>query len=218
MPTLLFDLDGTLLVSDPVHEAVFRDLWAEYGLEVEDDFYVARIHGRHNSEIFPEFLPGEDAVALDARKEAMFRARLPRPYPAMPGAAALVARAQARGWPHAIVTNAMRPNTEAMLGAIGLAEAFDTIVTADEHPPGKPDPHPYRVAMRLLGVAPHDCIAFEDSPPGVAAARGSGAFTIGIRSALGHDALVAAGAHTTIQDFNDPALASLLEHPQGDHS
>lgn len=215
MAALLFDLDGTMLVSDPIHEAVFRALWAEYGLAVEDDFYVKRVLGRHNRDIFADFLPGEDAAALDIRKEAMFRARLPHPYPATPGLADLLTEARRNGWGLAVVTNAMRPNVDAMLDAIGFDGAFDTIVCGDDHPPGKPDPGVYLAAMDELNARPEDCIAFEDSPAGVRAAAGAGVFTIGLRSSLDDGALRAAGASATIQDFTDPALPGHLERLKG---
>ena len=211
MPALLFDLDGTMLVSDHLHEAVFRDLWTERGLPVYDGFYVEQIHGRINADIFAEFLPDEpDPVALSERKEAMFRARLPRPYPAMPGVADLIALADAKGWGRAIVTNAMRKNAEAMLEAIGLRDAFDCIVIGEECARAKPDPEPYLEAMRQLGVAPENSIAFEDSLSGVTAAARSGAHTFAIRSALDDATLRAAGAHQTLADFTDPALEAYL--------
>lgn len=210
MSALLFDLDGTMLVSDPIHEQVFRALFAEREVEVEDDFYIARIHGRHNLDIFADFMPGADARALDELKEAMFRERLPRPYPAMPGLADLVALSVERGWQRAVVTNAMRKNAEAMLGAIGLRDAFETIVIGDECARGKPHPDPYLEAMRQLGAAPSACVAFEDSSAGMRSATAAGAFTIGLRSALDDATLRAAGAHATIKDFTDPALLDLL--------
>lgn len=219
MPALLFDLDGTMLVSDPIHEAVFRELWIERGLPTPEGFYLARIHGRQNQDIFREFLPDEpDIQGLHERKEAMFRDRLPRPYPAMPGLAALVHRAVAEDWPRAIVTNAMRRNAEAMLEAIGLADAFETIVIGEECARGKPDPAPYLEAMRQLGVAAGDCIAFEDSPAGVHAAVAAGAYTLGIRSALDDDTLRAAGARATLEDFADPALSAHLARFEGSHT
>ncbi|GKY87909.1 HAD family hydrolase [Sinisalibacter aestuarii] len=216
MPALLFDLDGTMLVSDPIHEAVFRELFAARGVALEEDFYMRRIHGRQNRAIFAEMLPDEpDPAALDEQKEAMFRARLPRPYPAMPGLAALVAQAEAKGWGLAIVTNAMRKNAEAMLSAIGLREAFGIIVSSDDCAHGKPDPAPYRQAMRLTGEPPAACIAFEDSAAGVRAAAAAGAYTIGIRSALDDATLRAAGAVASIQDFEDPALPDHLARLEG---
>lgn len=217
MPALLFDLDGTMLVSDPIHEAVFRDLLTERGVAVAEDFYLKHVHGRANLDIFADVLPDDpDPKALDELKEAMFRARLPRPYPAMPGVVALVAQARANGWGLAVVTNAMRKNAEAMLAAIGLRDAFETIVVADECAHGKPHPAPYLEAMRQLGAASEDCIAFEDSAAGVRAAAAAGALTLGIRSALDDATLRAAGAKATLADFTDPALPDHLARLAGD--
>lgn len=216
MAALLFDLDGTLLVSDPIHEAVFRDMLTERGIDLEDDFYLRHVHGRTNVDIFADLLPDEpDPKALDEMKEALFRARLPRPYPAMPGVAALVAQAQDKGWGLAIVTNAMRKNAEAMLGAIGLRAAFQTIVVAEECARGKPHPDPYLEAIRQLGEDPARCIAFEDSAAGVRAAAAAGAYTLGIRSALDDATLRAAGAAASLRDFNDPALPEHLARLTG---
>lgn len=211
MPALLFDLDGTMLNSDPIHMQVYKELWSARGMELDEAFYMANVHGRLNVEVYADFLPDEpDPQGLSEWKEAQFRDRLPRPYPPMPGVGTLVARAVAEDWPRAIVTNAMRLNAEAMLGAIGLRDAFDVIVIGEECPRGKPDPYPYQEAMRQLGVTPNQAIAFEDSPSGARAARGSGAYTVGIRSGLGDHALRQAGAHVTMQDFTDPALPDIL--------
>ncbi len=211
MPALLFDLDGTMLVSDPIHEQVFRELWTARGVPTPDGFYYQGIHGRQNIDIIAEFLPDEpDPQALHELKEEMFRARLPKPYPGMPGVVDLVRRAEAEGWPRAIVTNAMRPNADAMLEAIGLRDAFDTIVIGEECARAKPDPEPYLEAMRQLGVTPAESIAFEDSPSGLAAAAASGAYVVGIRSALDDARLRAAGAHISFDDFTDPGLEACL--------
>lgn len=215
-PALLFDLDGTMLNSDPIHMQVYKELWADRGMDLSDEFYMAHMHGRLNVDIYADFLPEEpDPQGLSNWKEAQFRDRLPRPYPPMPGVDRLVARAVTEGWPRAVVTNAMRLNAEAMLEAIGLRDAFDVIVIGEECPRGKPDPYPYQEAMRQLGVTPNRAIAFEDSPSGARAARSAGAHTVGIRSGLDDHALRQAGAHITIQDFNDPALTQILERHKG---
>ncbi|MEJ1990274.1 MAG: HAD family phosphatase [Maritimibacter sp.] len=213
---LLFDLDGTMLVSDPIHEAVFAEIWREHGLEVEEDFYNTRVHGRLNIDIFSDFLPDHpDPVALGVEKEARYRERLPRPYPAMPGLSDLIALAQANDWALAVVTNAPRQNAEAMLEAIGLRNAFGVIICGDECVRGKPDPEPYLEAMRELGVTPENSIAFEDSPSGIRAAHASGAFTIGIRSSLDDATLRTAGADASLIDFTDTALPGYLERLKG---
>lgn len=201
-----------MLNSDAIHMQVFADIMGPRGLDVTETFYMTHVHGRLNVDFFAEFLPNEpDPQALSDAKEAEFRARLPRPYPAMPGVKRLVERAVREDWPRAIVTNAMRLNAEAMLEAIGLRDAFDILVIGEECPRGKPHPDPYLTAMKMLGVSPAQSIAFEDSPSGVRAACASGAYTVGIRSQLSDQTLRVNGAHTTLADFNDPALDDVLQ-------
>ena len=179
---LLFDLDGTLLHSDPLHTAVFVDLFAERGRQIDEGFYLREIHGRQNVAIFSEHFPDEDPHALSHAKEAAFRDRLGSEARPMPGLTDLLDRADSEGWPRAVVTNAPRVNAEAMLTAIGLRDRFETLVIGDECVRGKPDPAPYLAAMDRLGVAAHQSIAFEDSPSGVKAAHASGARPQAIRA------------------------------------
>ncbi|MEM1235445.1 MAG: HAD family phosphatase [Pseudomonadota bacterium] len=217
MAALLFDLDGTMLDTDPIHLAVFTEMMADFGLNVDHDFYMQHVHGRLNEDFFAEFLPDlEDPHALSRKKEAAFRDRLPRPYPEMPGITALLARAEREGWPMAVVTNAERANAEAMLDAIGHRDRIDVLVIGEECSKAKPDPEPYHAAMRALGKAPENCIAFEDSPSGLRAAAASGAYTVGVASSLTPAQLGQAGAATTIEHFNDPALEPVLQRLKGD--
>jgi len=216
MPALLFDLDGTMLNSDPIHEAVFAELWASRGLPVTEGFYMAQVHGRMNVDVFADYLPDEpDPQALSEWKEAQFRDRLPTPYPATPGLAVFLDYAEEQGWRMAVVTNAMRLNADAMLRAIGLRDRFEVIVIGEECAHGKPHPMPYLTAMEALGETPATCVAFEDSPSGMRAAAASGAYSIGIRSALDDASLRAAGADMTIEDFTDPALPAILARIEG---
>ena len=213
---LLFDLDGTMLHTDAIHQAVFADLMAPHGHVVDTAFYMAHIHGRLNHDIFADLLPGAgDPQALSDAKEAEFRRRLPRPYPSTPGLSALLDRAQAAGMGLAVVTNANRLNAHAMLDAVGERARFAVIISGEECAHGKPHPAPYLAAMEALGVAPADCIAFEDSPSGIRSAAASGAFTVGIRSALDDTTLRALGAHLTLSDFTDAALSPVLSRFEG---
>lgn len=207
---LLFDLDGTLLHSDPLHIAVFQDIFAERGQAIDRNFYMSRIHGRLNEAIFTDHFPEEDPHLLADRKEAAFRDRLGASVPAMPGISALLSTASAAGIPVAVVTNAPRENAETMLRAIGLHDRFPVVVVGNDHPPGKPDPAPYLAALRQLGADASVSVAFEDSPGGIAAAKGAGLFTVGIRSSLDDAALREAGADISVEDFSDPDLAKAL--------
>ncbi|MFW2541917.1 HAD family hydrolase [Primorskyibacter sp. 2E107] len=215
---LLFDLDGTLIQSDPLHFAVFSEMFEERGQSIDEAFYMEHIHGQLNLDSFPRLFPGEDAQALSDLKEDRFRARLTGGQSPMPGAPELLRTARAAGWGLAVVTNAPRINAEHMLAAIGLREAFEVLIIGDECARGKPDPEPYLAAMRMLHVQPEHCVAFEDSPSGLKAARASGAYTVGIRSAGDDPHLRAAGAHETIQDYNDPGLETILARLAGENA
>lgn len=210
-PALLFDLDGTMILSDDLHAEVFIAMFAERGREIDAAFYTDSIQGRLNADIFGGFFPGEDANRLADEKEARFRARLGDDAAPVAGLPALLDRAREAGWALGVVTNAPRDNVEAMLGATRLARRFDAIVVAEDLPRGKPDPLPYLTGLKRLGADPARALAFEDSRSGVASAAAAGLATIGLRSSLGHDALVLAGASDSIADFTDPGLSPWLD-------
>lgn len=210
---LLFDLDGTLVDTDDLHFAAFGALLAERGVAFSRNDYRERVMGRPNTAIMAEFFPGEEhrhAEIADA-KEAAFRAMLGARVEPVAGAEALMAWAAAEGAGIAVVTNAPRTNAEAMLAAIGLGPRIHTLVIGEECARPKPDPLPYREAMARLGVTPAQSVAFEDSPSGLRAARGSGAHVVGLSTGLPSARLRDAGAHHVIADFTDPALMGVLQ-------
>lgn len=212
----LFDLDGTLLDSDPLHMAVFAGMLAPVGISVDKTFYIKHIHGRLNVDVFKELMPGKDAKALGDAKEAEFRRRLTSGTVATtPGLSALLDHAQTKAIPCAVVTNACRANAQAMLSAIGLTDRLPTVIVADDCTHGKPHPAPYLAGAAALGLPAHDCLAFEDSPSGLTAARAAGCTVFGLTSSLDPATLYTAGAHHAIPDFNDPALWHLLGTAKG---
>eukprot|EP01027_Heterolobosea_sp_BB2_P004240 GEZU01006457.1.p1 GENE.GEZU01006457.1~~GEZU01006457.1.p1 ORF type:complete len:184 (+),score=34.12 GEZU01006457.1:401-952(+) len=102
----------------------------------------------------------------------------------------------------AVVTNACRANAEFMLNALDLGDYFDDLIIGDECARGKPDPEPYLEAMRRLGVQPHECVVFEDSPSGIRSAVAAHIpLTIGIASTQEPERLLAAGACAVIHNY-----------------
>lgn len=207
---LLFDLDGTLLDSDPLHHAAFADLLAERGRSLSIEEYRSSIMGMHNPDLLASMFPGEDMSVLH-RKEAMFRERLADAVEPLPGIDALLDWAEACDAGVAVVTNAPRANAAAMLAATSLAHRIPTLVIGDECARAKPHPDPYQEGMRRLGVTPARSVAFEDSRSGLRAARDSGAHVFGIMTGLSRQELLDAGAHEAIPDFTAPALWSYLD-------
>lgn len=209
---LLFDLDGTLAVTDPLHYKAWRATLLEHGVELDEAAYQARICGGQNATIVRGFLPAlpdSAASALIARKEARFRASATVLEP-LPGLRSLLGRARARGIRLGLVTNAPRENAAHMLAALGLTGVFERVVDADAVERGKPDPMPYRIALEAFGLAGAEALAFEDSPSGIRASRGAGIPTVGIRSTHAAEELVAVGALLVVDDFAAEPLRALL--------
>ena len=209
---LLFDMDGTLAATDPLHAEVFADVLAPHGFTVDHDFYQRQIAGRTNRLIFQELFPGLGAAEADAMsdaKEAAFRAAYPALDP-LPGLHDFIDAASAQGLRLALVTNAPRANADHVLSALGLAARFAEIVTVDVVPRGKPHPDPYQEALRRFGLAPHQAIAFEDSPTGLRAALAAGVPTVGLATTLTAEALKALGARWAAPDYLGLSLPALL--------
>jgi HAD superfamily hydrolase (TIGR01509 family) len=210
---LLFDLDGTLCDTDPLHHHTWRELLAPHGIVVDHDLYRRKFSGRLNPDIVAELLPRLDRSAnldLCDRKEALFREMTPSLDP-LPGVVALIEAARAARIGVALVTNAPRINADHMLAALGLADVWDAVVVAEEVGPGKPDPTPYRVALARLGVAASAAVAFEDSASGVRAAAGAGIFVVGLTTSHSAAELSAAGAAVVRAGLSGLDLAAIGE-------
>jgi HAD superfamily hydrolase (TIGR01509 family) len=212
LTALLFDVDGTLADTDPIHVRAFERYLAPHGLTIDEAFYRARISGRANAAIFADLFPDrspEEHARLGDEKEALYRA-ISGDLAPLRGLPALLAWAQARKCRLAVVTNGPKLNLQHALDGLGLEGDFDVLVAREDVERGKPDPMPYRTALERLGVAAADAVAFEDSPAGVIAAKAAGLFTFGLLTTQSAPVLREAGADATIAHFEDPALWTAL--------
>lgn len=220
---ILFDIDGTLVNSDPIHFAVFQELLLkEDGFHnnepIDENFFRKWISGRVNSMITADFFPEwpiDKRERWSIQKEQRFRevAAASMKERQMPGLDRVSAWVDSMRVGKAAVTNAPRLNAEAMLAGIHYDEWFgkDLLIIGDECEKPKPDPCPYLTACQRLGVSADECIIFEDSPSGVRAGVASGAFVIGLLSGQEEKTLQEAGCHLVIKDFDDSKLWKLLD-------
>ncbi|MEU2537024.1 HAD-IA family hydrolase [Streptomyces iakyrus] len=174
---LLLDMDGTLVNSDASVERVWRR-WAErHGLDGDEVMKV--VHGRQGYASMALLLPGrpmEENHADNARMLAEETADTVGVV-AIPGAPEFLA--SLRGLPHALVTSADVPLSTARMAAAGL-EQPEVRVTAESVGASKPDPEGFLKGAAELGVAPGDCVVFEDSGAGIAAGRAAGMTVVGV--------------------------------------
>ncbi|MFF5859822.1 HAD-IA family hydrolase [Streptomyces sp. NPDC012751] len=174
---LLLDMDGTLVDSDAVVERIWRR-WAErQGLDGDDVMRV--VHGRQGHASMAVLLPGrprEENLADNARMLAEETADTEGVIE-IPGAGAFLAALA--GLPHALVTSADTGLATARMHAAGLALPA-VRVTAESVGASKPDPEGFLKGAAELGVAPADCVVFEDSGAGIAAGRAAGMRVVGV--------------------------------------
>ena len=175
---VVFDLDGTLTDNMACHAEAFAIFLHRHGLPEFTMAMRERLDGKRNSEIFPILfnreLSREEIQAFSDEKESAYRELSRERLRPLPGAIELLDRLAARGIGVAVATSAPEKNVAHTLGAIGLAERIGVITRSDTVPRGKPFPDVFLRAAEELGVAPDLCLAFEDAPVGVTAARRAG--------------------------------------------
>ncbi|MEH2082374.1 MAG: HAD-IA family hydrolase [Nostoc sp.] len=212
LAAILFDLDGTIVNTDPIHYRAWQEMLLNYNIEIDETFYKSRISGRLNPEIVKDILPQLSALERERfadEKETLFRKLAPDIKP-LSGFSELIAWTDIYKLKRALVTNAPRLNAEFMLEVLGIKEAFHTVVLADDCIAGKPDPAPYQVALNKLEITAEEAIALEDSPSGIRSAVGADIRTIGIASTHDPQILQLVGAFMVIPDFTDLQLWTFL--------
>lgn len=191
---LIFDCDGTLVDSLPLHYAAWEETFAARGLACPLDFLL-RHNGKPTDHIVAlynaEFAQTIDVAQFTEDKEQRTYARLAQTPPLEPTAA--LARRYHGHLPMAVVSGSNRANVERALQAAGLRQLFSVVLTADDGLPPKPAPDLFLEAARRIGVAPGACQAFEDADAGLEAARRAGMLATDVRPAL-HGAIHAASA------------------------
>jgi HAD superfamily hydrolase (TIGR01509 family) len=198
----VFDFDGVIVDSEPLHFRSLRDALLPEGVSISEADYVLRYLAYDDREAIRLALldhadgaPRERVDRVEARKVLAF-ARLIPEVAVFPGARDLVL-ALAERMPVAIASGARHDEVEAILRGVCLRDAFAEIVGAEDAPRTKPDPAPYleavrRLAARVPALAPGECVAFEDSVPGIASALGAGMKVVGVAHSLPAEKLRAA--------------------------
>jgi HAD superfamily hydrolase (TIGR01509 family) len=195
----LWDLDGTIVDTAPIHWLAWRDTLADEGRTLTYERF-ATTFGLRNDQTLPVLLGAEVSGAEIARigdaKETRFRERVAaQPPVVLPGALHWLAALRSAGWRQALATMAPRPNLEVIVNSLGLGAYFDAAVASEDVERGKPDPQVFLLAAQRLGVPPGRCVVVEDSTAGVEAARRAGMRCIGVsrnHSSMTADLLVSA--------------------------
>jgi HAD superfamily hydrolase (TIGR01509 family) len=212
LKALLFDMDGTLADTDPIHMLAWQETFRIYKVIIDNEIYHQRIVGRVNPQIVRDFLPElneAEVFKVVEEKEEAFK-RLATRLERLPGLERLLEWRVSQGLQTALVTNATNLTVPFNLQALGLDDYFKVRVLADDVPAGKPDPRHYGTALDRLNIQASEAIAFEDSPSGVRSAAGAGIITVGLTTTQSSESLKAVGATIAVPDFTAPELWDFL--------
>lgn len=201
---IVFDVDGVLVDSEPLHAWAWREVLTRYGVEAEpgeiDQFIgiPCTVMLKYFQDRVGDRLPD---TAVD-EKQVLFDRVMEERLTPMEGAPAVVRELHSRGIPLAAASNSPAPRVRQMLAAIGIGECFSAVAGIDEVAAGKPAPDVYLLACRRLGTEPGRCLAVDDSPTGVASAAAAGLTVWGYVHDFSEQTLREAGADAVIRSLS----------------
>lgn len=222
LEAVLFDIDGTLCDSDPLHYYAFRELLLQIGynggVPITEEFFIEKIAGKHNDDIARGLFPDwdlEKGLKFTDDKEALFRKLAKDQVKPLNGLHKIRKWIEDRGLKRAAVSNAPRPNAELMISLLGLSDFFHAVVVGSECDRAKPFPDPYLKALEVLQVSKDHTFIFEDSVSGIKAGVAAEMPVVGLTTRNPESLLMEAKPVFLIRDYDDPKLwAALAELDQ----
>jgi beta-phosphoglucomutase family hydrolase len=171
----LFDCDGTIVDSMPLHYVAWKRALGEQGCPFPEERFYA--WGGMPVRAIISALNEEHGLSMPLEQTAhvkeQYYTEMIEDLKVIPEVLAHIEDQHGK-IPFAVVSGSTRDSVETSLSALGLLARFDAFVCAGDYAKGKPDPEPFLTAARLLGVKPEECLVFEDAETGVAAAKAAG--------------------------------------------
>ncbi len=207
LSNILFDMDGVLINSEPLHEFTLLELSGQFGRRFEQESELQRFKGLPEvsiASLLKEIFP---AVTLENHEITRRRLELLlanfHVVEMIEGALEFVKRCKAAGFRLALTTSAARTIQQLAFEKFGLAKYFDAVVTGEDIKRGKPDPEPYLLTTGKLGQPASACMVIEDAVSGVISGKAAGCFVVGITTSFPASDLAAAGADLVLACFRD---------------
>lgn len=204
---ILFDMDGVLIDSEPVHEKSIIALTAELAAALHDEVILHSFKGTPEKSMaakllvmYPEQTLTEEQII--ERSIALFAERFDQ-VRVIDGALDFLAKSHASGRKHGLTTSASRASQQLVFETFGFGKFFDTLVTGEDITHGKPEPEPYLLTAEKLGLSAGDCLVIEDSINGIRSGKAAGCQVIAITGTFPVTALLEAGADFIIHSFDE---------------
>ncbi len=209
----IFDLDGVLIDSSKIHYIGWKNVLRNFKEDLDYETFHKNYFGKRGQDTL-EIIFGKGKFSSDEAKkisddvDSNFVKTVANVGVPILGALEFVRSLKETGEKTALATSAPRQNVDAFLDAFSLRGIFDAEVCGDDVSNGKPDPEVFLKAASRLNEDPKDCVVFEDSFPGVTAAKASGATCVALLTTTSQEALKAADYF--VADFLDGRLRKIV--------
>lgn len=208
---LVFDCDGVVIENSQYHREVFAEMIRRYGGSVP---FGEHLFARRNEDIFAELLPEQCKTigweALSEEKEQLYRDTYGPILKPVAGLVDLIAAARREGLGCAIGSSACRENVEFHMDVCGIRDSIDAYLCMEDVVVGKPDPYIYLECCRRLGLAPSECVVFEDATSGIEAGKRAGCKVVALATTSPADYLRQnTAADLVVKDFTELNLGIL---------
>jgi len=202
---LIFDMDGVLVDSEPLHKRAKELAFGEFGVVLPESVYDS-YKGRPDATMLPEILSArgwsvDKIQELSLRKRAIYE-QIEHELQAVEGAVEFVSWAASR-YKIALATSATARNRDAVLKLLGIGPLFHAVVDASGHQRPKPDPQVFQMALEKLHLKAADCWIIEDSVNGLRAAKAAGCYAVAITTTFDKQTLLNAGADSVMNSFTE---------------
>jgi HAD superfamily hydrolase (TIGR01509 family) len=214
---IVFDMDGVLIDSHPVHRIAWTKFLATFGKCISDEGLGFILAGRRREEILRHFLGDlpESKIAEYGHQKDLFFEENFQDVKLIPGVRDFLAALETAGLEAGIATSASSARTWGTLGRLELDQKFTAVVTGDDVDAGKPDPAVYKLVAQRMNLDPEKLLVLEDAPCGVQAARSAGMRCVGVGTNGRSEMLRRCGAEFVIPNFLDLSIEKLFHQASG---
>ncbi|MEO6813636.1 MAG: HAD family phosphatase [Ginsengibacter sp.] len=200
---VIFDLDGTLIDNNSYHRKTWEKYLNSKGRSISNAEFNAHLNGRTNHDaieyIYGKGISNEESVKYTLEKEALYREMYSPYITPVSGLIGLLKIFYEHNIPMAIATSGIQPNIDFMFDHIPIKKYFKAVVNSSHIKKGKPNPEIYMKTASILGIAPQNCLVFEDAVVGINAAKAAGTKVIAITTTQPKEEL--SDADMIIEDY-----------------
>jgi beta-phosphoglucomutase len=210
---VIFDMDGVICHTNPYHSLAFREFFSARDLAPTDEEFAQHMFGKSNSYILSHFfkrpVTGDELLLLEEEKEGLFRKIYEPHIEPITGIIDFISDLKQNGVHLGVATSAPYANLELILSKVNIREKLGSILASEDVKKHKPDPEVYLKSAANLGLAPDQCLVFEDSFSGVSAALNAGMRVVGVLTSHTKEELPPCNLY--IDDYTDLSYKKITE-------